>query len=129
MSSKFTFKNIFLGVHLFLSVLLISCEKNTTGIEVLQTYKWEFSSPEEQGMDSQVLNEAFTEADDRGFIDCILIVKNGYIISEEYFNGYGINKAHNVRSVSKSFLSAITGIALRDSILDSLDQKVLDFFP
>jgi CubicO group peptidase (beta-lactamase class C family) len=32
-------------------------------------------------------------------------------------------------SVSKSFLSAITGLALQQGYIDSLDEKMLDYFP
>jgi CubicO group peptidase (beta-lactamase class C family) len=36
---------------------------------------------------------------------------------------------HNVMSVSKSFLSAITGLALQQGYIDSLEEKMLDYFP
>ena len=58
-----------------------------------------------------------------GFVDCILVIRNGYLVAEKYYNGFNKDTPHNVKSVSKSFLSAMTGIALRDGHLDSLGAK------
>ncbi|MFQ6116616.1 MAG: serine hydrolase domain-containing protein, partial [bacterium] len=100
-----------------------------TGPETSESYNWEVSTPEEQGLDSQILADAFEEAGQRPFVRSILIVKNGYLVAEQYYRGFDRDDAHNVKSVSKSFLSALVGIALREQYLDSLGQKMLDFFP
>ena len=75
------------------------------------------------------MENAFKEAKNREFIDCLLIIRNEYLIAERYFNGYNKTIPHNVKSVSKSFLSALIGIALKEKFLDSLNQKIIDFFP
>jgi CubicO group peptidase (beta-lactamase class C family) len=64
-----------------------------------------------------------------GYVDCILVIRNGTIVAEKYYNGYSKETPHNVKSVSKSFLSAMTGIALRDGQINSLSAKLLDYFP
>jgi CubicO group peptidase (beta-lactamase class C family) len=56
----------------------------------------------------------------------MLIIKDGKIAVEKYFNGYTKNSAHLVRSVSKSFLSATYGIAIEKSILN-LNDKIMDY--
>jgi CubicO group peptidase (beta-lactamase class C family) len=56
-------------------------------------------------------------------------VRNGYLIFEEYYYGYEVDKAHEIRSASKSFMSALVGIALDKGFIISLDEKMLDFFP
>ena len=117
------FKLLFLIAFLFLS----SCSEGPTGPGFL-SYNWQTSTPEEQGMDSGLLEEAFGQGDSRGFVDCILVIRNGYIVAEQYYNGFGKDVPHNVKSVSKSFLSAMTGIALRDGHLANLNLKMLDFF-
>lgn len=108
--------------------LIISCEKNPTEIESNQ-YSWKFSTPAEQAMDPARLDSAYNQAQLEGFIDGLLVIRNGYIIGEKYYNGYGVNTPHNVMSVSKSFLSAITGLAFQQGYLDSLNEKLLDYFP
>jgi len=115
----------------FLLVLLFflpACCEGPTGPE-FSSNNWPTSTPEEQGMDSQLLAQAFDQGENRGFVDCILVIRNGYIVAEKYYNGYGKSIPHNVKSVSKSFLSALTGIALRDGHLTNLDLKMLGFFP
>ncbi|UCG63150.1 MAG: serine hydrolase, partial [Candidatus Zixiibacteriota bacterium] len=56
-------------------------------------------------------------------------IKNGYLVAERYFNDAYVDMAPSVASVTKSFTSALTGLALRDGHLISLDQKMVDFFP
>ncbi len=118
----------FIWIFLFLLISLTSC--NEAPVEPgLLAFNWQTSTPEKQGMDSQMLEEAFVQGENRGFVDCIMVIRNGYIVAERYYNGYNKNAAHNVKSVSKSFLSAMTGIALRDGYLRSLNVRMLDFFP
>ncbi len=117
------------GLTLFFTLLfLTSCSEGPTGPGAF-SFNWPTSTPEELGMNSQLIEQAFTEGENRGFVDCILVIRNGHIVAEKYYNGFGKDVPHNVKSVSKSFLSAMTGIALRDGHLDNLNLKMLDFFP
>lgn len=116
-------------ILLFLSAyIFLSCSDEPTAPEY-PSYDWPTSTPELQGMNSQLIEQAFQQAGNRGFVDCILIIRNGFLVAERYYNGFGRSTPHNVMSVSKSFLSAMTGIALREGNLTSINQKVLDFFP
>lgn len=109
--------------------LFISCEKNPVIISPKFDFDWEKASPIEQGIDSVQLAKAFDEAHDRGFIYSLLVVRNGFLVGERYYHGYDKYDAFNVKSVSKSFISALVGIALREGYLKSLEQKLMDFFP
>ena len=51
------------------------------------------------------------------------------IMIEEYLNGGRPDQLNDIRSASKSILSAILGCAIKDGYIDSIDQKVIDFFP
>ena len=62
-------------------------------------------------------------------VDGIVVVRNGYLVFERYNNGYGPQEPHNVASVTKSFISALIGIAIDAGYIESIDQKVLEFFP
>lgn len=59
----------------------------------------------------------------------IIIVRDGYIIYEEYFNNCNCTTPIHVASVTKSILSALIGIALDKGYIKSLQQTVLEFFP
>ena len=59
----------------------------------------------------------------------MVVQQNGTIIYENSFNGYTADTAFHVFSVTKSVLSVLIGIAIDKGLIESLDQKVLDFFP
>ena len=88
------------------------------------------STPEEQGMDSGTLLEMFSRIQSsQDDFHSLLIIKNGYLVTEAYWAPYNRNTPHNVKSASKSIMSALTGIALKQKYLKSLEQKVAEFFP
>lgn len=62
-------------------------------------------------------------------INGIMIVKNGEVLLEEYFNDKNKNDRFNVASVTKSVLSAAFGIALDKGYIKSVDDRVVDYFP
>ena len=92
---------------------------------------WKISTPEAQGVDSRKLLEMFQDiqAKGGGGLHSLLIVRNGYLIAEGYLAPYHKETLHNVKSATKSILSALVGIALEKKYLKSLDQKVSDFYP
>ncbi len=92
------------------------------------TYGWPLSTPEAQGLDSNIFQNASEHARKLGFVDSLLVIRNGFLISEQYFNGYSMDTPHPIASASKTFIGALTGIAANQNLL-SLDQKLTDFFP
>jgi CubicO group peptidase (beta-lactamase class C family) len=109
-------------------VFLAGCHREPQE-ELFVPYQWETAAPASVGMSEQLLDSAITEASAKGYVDALIVVKDGKIVAEDYFNGYSQQTPHNVMSVSKSLLSAIAGVALHKGFLDGLDQKMLDFFP
>ncbi|MDH3613731.1 MAG: beta-lactamase family protein [Gammaproteobacteria bacterium] len=90
---------------------------------------WQIATPAGQGVDEAVLNTAYQEAQRLPNLFSLLVVKNGYLIAEGYFNGAHMNQAFDTASVTKSITSALTGIAVRDGLLTSVDQRMFEFFP
>jgi CubicO group peptidase (beta-lactamase class C family) len=74
---------------------------------------------------SQILNKT----ENLRYLKSLAIWQNGELIVERYINGGTSDQLHDIRSASKSILSAILGIALKDGYIKSLDQKPIDFFP
>mgnify|MGYP002713011125 CR=1 FL=1 len=62
-------------------------------------------------------------------INGLLIVKEGQIAYEKYFNKTRPGDTHHVASVTKSVTSALIGMAIDAGNIASVEQKVLDFFP
>jgi len=94
------------------------------------TEGWRSSTPEEQGMDSELLTEMLAYIRENGVrIDSVTIVRHGYLVLDAYIHSYGKDSKHELYSCTKSFTSALVGIAMNQGHIQSVDQPVLSFFP
>ena len=59
----------------------------------------------------------------------MVVRKNGKTVYENYYNGYTADNTVHIASVTKSFISALIGIALDKGYINGVDQKILDYFP
>lgn len=59
----------------------------------------------------------------------MVVYKAGVEVYSDTWNGYAKEDACHVMSVTKSIVSLLIGIALDQGLIESLDQKVLSFFP
>ncbi len=55
-------------------------------------------------------------------ISSVVVLENGRLLVEEYFNGTTRQTRHDARSVGKSFASTLTGMAIADGLLTSEAQ-------
>src|SRR5262249_33591737 len=86
---------------------------------------WPTATPAEMGMNGTLLtNGASVLAADTNSAS-FLVIRGGKLLHESYFNGGQAAHAKNVHSVSKSFLSALTGIAIDRGIV-SLNTRLGD---
>jgi CubicO group peptidase (beta-lactamase class C family) len=89
------------------------------------TAGWRTAAPAEQGMDPAVLDDLDTIVPDSyPQVRSVLVVRHGYLVYERYWQGVDASDGHNSFSVTKSFVSALVGIALRERHLEGLDQTV-----
>ena len=69
------------------------------------TQGWRTTSPEEQGMNSDMLVDMIqTIRDQKINVHSITIVRNGYVVMDSYFFPFPDNAKHNIRSCSKSVI-------------------------
>ncbi len=61
-------------------------------------------------------------------INGIVVIKDGKLLIEEYFNGATRNSLHNTRSVGKSFASTIMGIAIKERFIKNENALLKDFY-
>lgn len=61
-------------------------------------------------------------------ISSIVVIKNGKLLIEEYFNGANRNTLHDMRSVGKSFASTAFGIAMNDGYIKSDMQLLKEYY-
>lgn len=90
---------------------------------------WTVSTPERHGIDAGAVRRCYESAGRVRNLHSLLIVHDGELIAEAYFNGGSVHTANPTASVTKSVTSALVGIALGDGRLTSLDQTLLEFFP
>jgi CubicO group peptidase (beta-lactamase class C family) len=86
-------------------------------------------SLETLGINSKKLSEALKFAEKLPRLNSLLIAKNNYLVVEKYFNGFNRKKPGNIKSVTKNILSALVGIAIQKGYLQSMNQKIHEFFP
>lgn len=90
---------------------------------------WEVSTPEAQGLDPMLVAELYLDATGLSTLYGLLVIKNGHLIAEKYFNEGSMTQKALLQSASKSYTSALVGIALDRGCLSSVDQTMLQFFP
>jgi CubicO group peptidase (beta-lactamase class C family) len=61
-------------------------------------------------------------------IKSVVVVRNGQLLIEEYFNGANRGTLHDTRSVGKSFASTMMGIAIGEGHIKSENQTLRDFY-
>jgi CubicO group peptidase (beta-lactamase class C family) len=86
------------------------------------------SMASESRLDSGVFEPALASARDMPRLHSLLISHDGELLVEEYFNGRSGSRPVNVKSVSKSVMSALVGIAIERGHLDGIDQPLADFY-
>lgn len=90
---------------------------------------WAVSTPAEQGLDPMLVAALYLDAAELENLYSVLVIKNGHLIAERYFNEGAVDQHSLVQSVSKSYISALVGIALDQGCLSGVDQKMMEFFP
>jgi CubicO group peptidase (beta-lactamase class C family) len=113
-------------------------------VPVARTDGWKTAAADSVGVDSTRL--AMLSASIRTWpelgVHAILIERGGRLIYEEYFEGFDerggqplgrvsitADSRHDLRSVTKSVVSALIGIAHGEGTIQSLDRPVVHWFP
>ncbi len=91
---------------------------------------WPTSTPEKQGMDSATLVKLleYVKKEAKG-VDSLLVIRNGTIVLEVYYAPYTSDQKHILNSCTKSFLSALVGIAIDEGYIQGTSKQALDYFP
>jgi CubicO group peptidase (beta-lactamase class C family) len=82
-------------------------------------------------LDSQLLTSLGPRIQDNTFqqITSVVVMVDGKLAYEGYFNGAGRDTQHDIRSASKTVTSILTGQAIARGALSGVDAKVFGFFP
>lgn len=74
------------------------------------------------------LDEAVTAAASMPRLRSLLVSHGGELVIEDYFHGADANDTFNVKSVSKTVMSALVGLAIERGHLQGIDQPIADFY-
>lgn len=89
---------------------------------------WRTASPEQVGIDASAISSLVSRlrAGTYGAVDGIVIVRKGYIVTDEYFGRWAADSIHEMQSVTKSVTSLVTGIAISRGNVSGTDAKMVD---
>lgn len=90
---------------------------------------WQSVDPADVGVRAGALDQAAAAAEALPRMRSLLVVRNGRLILERYFHGFQRDSLADVRSVTKSVVSTLTGIALDRGDLQSLDTSMGEVLP
>jgi CubicO group peptidase (beta-lactamase class C family) len=134
------------GLALSLSLLFpsIALAQAPCGAPAVLDDGWRVTTAEAAGLDPAILcalTERFT-AFKQANVHSVLVARHGALVFEQYFAGeddpWGgprspvtFNPAlkHDLRSISKSVVSLLVGIAIDRKLIASVDEPVFKFFP
>ena len=126
---------------LFLGMLTLSRWPCAAAVE---SDDWQTVNPSAAGLDQNMLETLVGKIrhGDFGNIHSLLIARSGKLAVEEYFQGpdehrgesignvsFTASDLHDLRSVTKSVVSALFGIALASDHSRSIDDPILSYFP
>ncbi|MFK7766373.1 MAG: serine hydrolase domain-containing protein [Mariniblastus sp.] len=90
---------------------------------------WVSGLPEENGFDGDQLRGVVEEAEKLSNFYALIVIRNRKAIVERYFKGATPDELYHIRSITKNFTSALTGIAIEEKKLKGPDVNVKDYFP
>lgn len=91
---------------------------------------WQVSEPEAQGMKGDMLGQMLDYiAQQKLELHSLLVIRNGFLISETYFGNYHQGQKHEIYSCTKSFIATLVGIAIQQGYIRDITDQAVSFFP
>ena len=121
------------GVVLIAALLAVACSGAQPGRASGNAYwpstEWRSSTPEKQGMNSKILN-SIDEYVKKDFpsTSSVLLVRNGYVVFEKYYQATK-GELREMYSMTKSVISALTGIAIEKGLIESPASEIHGYLP
>jgi CubicO group peptidase (beta-lactamase class C family) len=70
------------------------------------------------------LSQVLDAAAELGQLRTVIVAERGEILAERGYRGHSVTAPTNIKSASKSIISALVGIAIDKGILEGVDQKI-----
>lgn len=135
-------RSVFFSVAILL-LPAISDAQSTCGAPATLEDRWQVARPESVGLASATLCPMVKWLDDsKANIHAVLVARRGKLVFEHYFTGadenlgksagqvtFGPDVKHDERSVSKSVIGLVIGIAIDRGWIKSINESVFSYFP
>ncbi len=90
---------------------------------------WELAPMEDHNINPAKMQTANEFAENDPLARALLVVKDGYIVYENYYGNGSIDESTNLWSVTKSFSSALVGFLLDDNNVSNTNQLMAELMP
>lgn len=90
---------------------------------------WLVAEPKAHGMRQETLASFVETARSMSPLNSLIIARGDTTVMEWYAPGMTASRSTNIKSASKTVLSALVGIAIREGYLEGPDQPIGPFFP
>ncbi len=110
-------------------ILLPACEPPADGPPAGNEATRACTPPAPLGLAPAPVAEVYRRASDLQGLTSLLVWKEGVLVAEGYWRGGRPHRDVNIKSASKSVLSALVGIALERGDLEGLDRTVAELLP
>jgi len=97
--------------------------------EYWPTQEWRTASLEEHQMDASKMAIANDFAENDPLARALLVIKDGYLVYENYYGEGGVDQSTDLWSVAKSYTSAVLGILMDQGTIQSTSQLMADLMP
>ena len=131
-------------IYIFIIFFFENCAQQEKKQAAENDEAFSIASMSEAGLDSTIINKIDTAITNGTYpnIHSLLIVRDDKLVYEKYWAGkdqrwgddlglikHNQESLHDIRSISKSVVSACVGIAIDQGKIKNVDQRVFEFFP
>lgn len=90
--------------------------------------EWTLTPPATQGIDTALLHGAYGAARGVPGLTSLLVVRHSHLVAEQYFAPGGADSLYSVRSVTKSVISLLIGVAVHQRRIASTAVTLSTYF-
>ena len=90
---------------------------------------WQTADMEDHGIYPSMMSLAHEFAQNDPLARALVVIKDGYLVYEKYYDEGGVDKSTDLWSVTKSYTSALVGLLVDDRTIASTNQLMADLMP
>jgi CubicO group peptidase (beta-lactamase class C family) len=116
-------RRCFRSFFMLSTAVAAACSGAETGGSVAEG-SLEIARPTSRGLDPALMRQVRAGAEALPRLQALIVARHGEIVAEHRFRGPALDRPVNIKSASKSVLSALAGIAIRRGVLQGPEQKI-----